>query len=50
MNYRKAYAILVGVISSAIDELALSQEIEPVIQRLTAALEETEEMYIDSKQ
>ena len=49
-NYKKAYAILVVVMSKAIDEIGkskvISQETENAAQMLKEGLEQTEEMYI----
>ena len=54
MDYLKAYALLVGTISNAIDEIGksrvISQEMENAIQMLKAGLEEVEEMYLCSEQ
>lgn len=54
MNYKKAYALLVGTMSNAIDEIdkshILSQEINNTIQILIKGLTEVEEMYICSEE
>ena len=53
MDYKKAYALLVGALSDAIDELEkaviLSQEAENAVKMLKEALETTEEMYINAE-
>ena len=50
MDYQRAYALLVGVMSNAIDEIAkspvYSREIERAIYMLQWGLLEAEEMYI----
>jgi len=50
MDYKKAYAQLVGVMSNAIDELeksqVISQETDNAVQVLKQGLEQAEEMYI----
>lgn len=52
MDYKKAYATLIGTISNAIDEInnscAITQELKDVIQILKAGLEKAEEMYLSS--
>lgn len=52
MDYQKAYALLVGVVSNTIDEInkshILSPEIENALYMLRLGLTETEEMYISS--
>ena len=52
MDYKKAYALLVGTVSDAIDELNKPCETSPdvvhAIQLLEEGLETTEEMYISS--
>lgn len=53
MNYQKAYALLVGTMSDAIDEIHKShvilQEMEKAIQILKEGLAKAEEMYTDSE-
>ena len=50
MNYKKAYAILIGSMSKAIDEIeksqVVSQETSNAIQILKEGLEQVDEMYI----
>ena len=50
MDYKKAYALLIGTMSKAIDELeksqVISQETSNAVQMLKEELEQTEEMYI----
>ena len=52
MDYQRAYALLVGIMSDTIDEISKSpvfyQEIENAIYMLQQGLIETEEMYISS--
>lgn len=52
MDYPKAYALLVGTMSNAIDEIGksnvISQEMENAIRMLKEGLEKAEEMYICS--
>lgn len=52
MDYQKAYALLVGIMSNAIDEISkshiISQETENAIRMLKEGLEKTEEVYICS--
>lgn len=54
MDYKKAYALLVGTMSNAIDEInkshIISQEMENAIQMLKEGLEKAEEMYICSEE
>lgn len=54
MDYQKAYALLMGTMSNAIDEInqsrVISQEMENAIQMLKAGLEHAEEMYINSEE
>jgi len=54
MYYQKAYALLVGIMSNAIDKIGKSrvilQETENAIQMLKEGLEKTEEMYICSEE
>lgn len=54
MDYKKAYTLLVGTMSSAIDEFntsrVISQEMEAAIQMLKAGLEKAEEMYISAEE
>ena len=49
MDYKSAYALLVGRISNAIDEIeksrVTSQEMENAIKMLKEGLEQAEEMY-----
>ena len=53
MDYQKAYALLVGIMSNAIDEIGksrvISQEMENAIKLLKEGLEQAEEMYISSE-
>lgn len=50
MCYKKAYALLVDIISKAIDEIGksqvISQETDNTVQMLREGLEQAEEMYI----
>lgn len=50
MDYPKAYALLIGTISNAIDEInksrIISQEMENAVRILKNGLEEAGEMYI----
>jgi len=50
MDYQKAYALLVGIMSNAIDEInkscVVSQEMENAIKMLKEGLEKVEEMYL----
>ena len=54
MDYQKAYALLVGTVSDAIDELhkpceyEIPSEVTHAINILEEGLETTEEMYISS--
>ena len=52
MDYQKAYALLVGTISDAVDEIdkaqVISQELENAKRMLKGGLEKAEEMYICS--
>lgn len=52
MDYKKAYSLLVGIMSNAIDEINKSpiifQEMENTIQMLKEGLEKAEKMYICS--
>ena len=52
MDYKKAYALLVGAMSRAIDEIEksqiASQETESAIQILKEGLEQAEEMYLSA--
>jgi len=52
MDYQKAYALLVGSMSNAIDEIdksrVITQEMENAIKILKKGLEEAEEMYLCS--
>ncbi len=52
MNYQKAYALLLGSMSNAIDELnkstILSVEMENAVKILKEALETAEEMYLEA--
>jgi hypothetical protein len=54
MDYKKAYALLVGTISNAIDEIGkshiISQEMENAMQMLMDGLENTEEMYLSAEE
>ena len=54
MDYKKAYALLVGTMSNAIDEMEKSQvimqETENAIYMLKEGLEAVEEMYIGSEE
>jgi len=54
MDYKKAYALLVGVMSKTIDELeksqVISQETESAVVMLKEGLEQAEEMYICSEE
>ena len=54
MEYKKAYALLMGTMSKAIDEIEkskiISQETENAIQILKEGLEQAEEMYIGTGQ
>jgi len=54
MDYKKAYALLVGTMSNAIDEISksriISQEMENAIKMLKEGLEKAEEMYICSEE
>ena len=54
MDYLKAYALLVGTMSDAIDEIGkshfISQEMENAIRMLKEGLEEAEEMYLCAEQ
>ncbi len=47
-DYAKMYALLCGAMSDAIDALEPTPKNIPVIERMTAALEAAEEMYIQS--
>lgn len=50
MDYKKAYALLAGTMSNAIDEIersrVISQEMENAIKMLKEGLEKAEEMYL----
>jgi len=52
MDYKKAYALLAGVMSRAIDEIeksqVISQETESAFQMLKEGLKKAEEMYLCS--
>lgn len=52
MDYKKAYALLMGTMSNAIDEISkshvISQEIENAVRMLREGLEKAEEMYLCS--
>ncbi len=54
MDYQKAYALLVGTISNAIDEISKSYiivpEMENTIQILKEGLAKAEEMYLYSEE
>lgn len=54
MDYKKAYALLAGTMSNAIDEIGkshiISQEMENAIRILKEGLEKAEEMYICSEE
>jgi hypothetical protein len=54
MDYQKAYALLVETMSNAIDEIGkskvISQEAENAVWMLKQALEEAEEMYLNSEE
>ena len=54
MDYKRAYALLVGTISNAIDEMetsrAISQEIEHAANMLKEGLEQAEEMYLRAEE
>ena len=54
MNYPKAYALLVGTVSSAIDEIGksrvVSQEVEKAVRMFKNALIEVEEMYMRAEE
>lgn len=54
MDYKKSYALLVGTISNAIDEInqsrIISQEMENAIHIMKKGLEATEEMYLCSEE
>jgi len=54
MDYKKAYALLVGTMSKAIDEIGksqvISQETENAVKILKEGLEQAEEMYIGTEQ
>ena len=54
MDYKKAHALLVGIISDTIDEISKSpvssHEIENATHMLQLGLIETEEMYISSRE
>lgn len=53
MDYQKAYALLVGTMSNAIDEISksriISQEIENATQMLKQGLDKAEKMYLCAK-
>lgn len=53
MDYQKAYALLVGTISNAIDEIGksrtITQEMENGIRMLKEGLEKAEEMYLSAE-
>ena len=54
MDYQKAYTLLVGVMSKAIDELGKSQvvstETKNAVKMLKDGLEQAEEMYISTEE
>ena len=54
MDYQKAYALLVGVVSKAIDEIGkslnVSTETENAVKMLKDGLEQAEEMYIGTEE
>jgi hypothetical protein len=54
MDYQKAYALLVGTMSKAIDEIeksrVITQEMDNASKMLKAGLEEAEEMYLSAEE
>lgn len=54
MDYKRAYALLVGIMSNAIDQIdkpyVLSREIKNTVQMLKDGLTKVEEMYICSEE
>ena len=52
MDYKKAYTLLVGTMSNAIDEIeksiVITPEMENGIKLLKAGLEQAEEMYLSA--
>ena len=45
-NYEKMYAVLCGAVDDVMDELARIPLASPAVERLHAALEQAEEIYI----
>ena len=47
-DYKKMYAVLCGAVDNAVDELENIPPAKPCADRLTRALREAEEIYIDT--